>query len=1112
MTRRLHVLLATVCLTSAFAAGAVYWTGTFVFGQEDKPAKTQVIGSAAAEDPAPVVVNGREWPDLPHAIDAQGGWSFRYERDLRSDPAEWLKKDAPRTDMRWKGWEANADKWRNGLFGSRLTFQLEFPHWVQSVTAAAVVGNFADTATRTALLEYSFDNVLWRPIAKVEYGTGTKEFSGTAAIRNAQVDRLWIRLRQGAGDANAAAGGSVVFQKFSFSVNGLAEKRGPEDLVLVVPDQPMSVPGSDGLFQAELTQMAAAERLRMLIGEATRAWPRIVPAAQAPKNGRRIYVGYGPHLEGRVKPPTQPEGLRIIERNGDLYLLGEIAKPGVNNWPGPADRGVMHAVETFAERVMGYRFLYSPPDDFELFGLGTVIPSLDTLKIEAGLSIEESPAFLHRVPYGTPSLGLRSGSSTAFSCNHSYHVEAWAAMYAEKHPEMFVPKVPDAAAKTDDAQVAALGAQRHLNFLDYTEPLVLEKRLEHLQTFFEGKGAPGFYRVPTLKYIMEEPPDMPPPSFQYNERSRALWNPKADPWGGFSNIWFDYQRRLGGEVKTRWPHMRISSLAYMRHYDVPTFAIPDNVDVMIALMRSSMASKEPDVFAKNLAHVKKWSEYMKGDRSRLYLWEYGEWPAMNGVTPPQLCPFAMQKWLQAVRPYVSGVMFEWYDPAEYSLMARLWARLLWNPDLDVAAEIADLCRHSYGPAGDTMTAFYRRLIERYEMPWKNPELAWGQFYLTPDLYYGQSLPPEEIERLAALLEQARREVGLPAVVEAKVQDGSAVHLTNSEKADVSVRIGLTALEHELVNPAIGWDGGRIVWRGRLKPGERLDIASLGQARLTAADGSVSEVGGDVQGQSPTLAAGRSDVFHFWHAGPQRDARFKTEVRYGPEGQAQQSQAQPSIHARRLAWVRDPYLVFQPTGGIDFQRGLLAEAHLVHQHLGRVPVYEAVRVDTLPKGIEDALWRDLPAAQLVRGREDGRPSYERNGFPANRRTQVQFVHAPDGLAARIVADGAPAEAEKLVLHLNGKAFEFVVSAKPVEGAALRQLEIGQHGWRGLAVVQWRELGLTKDAIPAEISAQIQRDSAADRSLWSPPLGSAWDHRKQGPGRLRFVKPPASSPQP
>jgi hypothetical protein len=75
----------------------------------------------------------------------------------------------------------------------------------------------------------SFDNVAWRPIAKAEYGPGTKEFSGTAAIDNAQVNGLWIRLRQGAGDANAVAGGSVVFQKFSLSVNGPAAKPSPGD-------------------------------------------------------------------------------------------------------------------------------------------------------------------------------------------------------------------------------------------------------------------------------------------------------------------------------------------------------------------------------------------------------------------------------------------------------------------------------------------------------------------------------------------------------------------------------------------------------------------------------------------------------------------------------------------------------------------------------------------------------------------------------------------------------------------------------------------------------------------------------------------------------------------
>jgi hypothetical protein len=329
---------------------------------------------------------------------------------------------------------------------------------------------------------------------------------------------------------------------------------------------------------------------------------------------------------------------------------------------------------------------------------------------------------------------------------------------------------------------------------------------------------------------------------------------------------------------------------------------------------------------------------------------------------------------------VSGVFLEWYDPPEYSVMPRLWAPLLWDPDLYVAAEIADLCRRLYGPAGDTMTASYRLLIQRYEMPWGNPELVWDQFHLTPDLYFGRSLPPGQIEQLAALLGKARREVGLPAVLEAKVQHGSAVHLFNAEDADVPVGIGVTALEHELVNPGVGWEGGRIVWRGRLQPGERLDIAGAGRARMTAADGSLRDVGGDLEGEAPKLAAGRSDVFHFWHAGPERGARFEAELQYGPDGDSRPEPAKLSTHARRLAWVRDPYPVFRPTVGIDFRRGLFAEAHGVHRHLGHVPAYQAVRVDALPTDIDDPLWRDVPAAELVRGREDGGPSYERNGLP------------------------------------------------------------------------------------------------------------------------------------
>ena len=173
------------------------------------------IGSMAAEGPAPVLnallMNGRQRPDLTLKTGDRGGWSFRYERDLRPDPAAWLEKDAPRTDMIWKGWEAEADKWRNGLFGGHLTYRLEFPYPVQSVTASAFVANYADGQVgRRASLEYSLDGMDWHPIAETEYGVERKTFTGQADIGRVVTYQIHVQLRRGA-DENALRGGSVVF-------------------------------------------------------------------------------------------------------------------------------------------------------------------------------------------------------------------------------------------------------------------------------------------------------------------------------------------------------------------------------------------------------------------------------------------------------------------------------------------------------------------------------------------------------------------------------------------------------------------------------------------------------------------------------------------------------------------------------------------------------------------------------------------------------------------------------------------------------------------------------------------------------------------------------------
>ena len=730
----------------------------------------------------------------------------------------------------------------------------------------------------------------------------------------------------------------------------------PEPISVVVPDEPAS------------GQRAAAERLTTLLERAGLA-AKVVAAAEAPAGGPRICVGHGPHVPAAVAAPAEPEGLVVREHGGTVYLLGEIAPPGTVNNKTPLDRGVMHAVETFAERVLGYRFLFStldrkePPGTFEL---GTVIPRLERLEVPAGLAIAEAPAFMHRIPNARPRnpIGLRAGSATGFYANHSYDMGWWGSKFGKSDPAMFIPKAAKDAEQADGA-VAAMQSQPNLAWLDYTNPKVLEVRMEEVAKEVAGQRGAGFHYRPNQRYVIEETPDSAAPSVQYNERSRELFDPRHHPWGNFSNIWFDYLARMSPEVEKRFPGMRIATLAYMRHYGLPTFDLPGNIDVMLCLMRTSMGNKEPEVFARNLADVQAWSAKLGGDRSRLYLWEYGCWPAF-WVSTPVFCPHAMQRWLTEVRPHVGGVFFEMYDPNEYYfLMRRLWMRLLWDPTLDVDAEIDDVCGKFFGPAGDSMAAFYKRLAAGYEKPWHDPDLVWDQYYLDNALYFEQSFPPEEIDRLAGLMETARRQAGLAPGFAGKLTSGAAVHIHNPGAEPEPLAFSVTALDDSLAGPTIVWEGGHCQFRDRLLPDERLDVAADGSAAVMTAAGERRAVTLVRAGADPVLAPGASQLVRFRTFGGNPQAGFTAAIHQGA-APADAAAAEPNIFARRLAWMSRPHRVLAPEAswGPDINParqgkkstnvGFLAHARWHQQAAGLVPRPDAPAVEEfVPPGVARA---------------------------------------------------------------------------------------------------------------------------------------------------------------
>ena len=162
--------------------------------------------------------------DLKPTVDDKGGWSFRYAPDLRDNPMKWLAGDTVETDFRYKTWEQPERRYWQGLYGKGMKLQFEFPYPVTKLEASTLVANFADSEERSAFVDYSLDDVDYHVLAETTYGAEQKTFGGAVEIRHRDINRVWIRLRQGARDGNALHGGAIVFLEFALTFSGPARK------------------------------------------------------------------------------------------------------------------------------------------------------------------------------------------------------------------------------------------------------------------------------------------------------------------------------------------------------------------------------------------------------------------------------------------------------------------------------------------------------------------------------------------------------------------------------------------------------------------------------------------------------------------------------------------------------------------------------------------------------------------------------------------------------------------------------------------------------------------------------------------------------------------------
>ncbi len=519
-------------------------------------------------------------------------------------------------------------------------------------------------------------------------------------------------------------------------------KRGKPVATIVIADEPMRIAAATEKHTEKHTVAYAADELQYFIEQACGVKLPIVKASEAPTKGKLICVGKS-QLTDRygLEPPTKPEALRVTTFKRGLAFMGEIAPAGMNNIDHAQDRGTLFGIYEFLNRQLGYRFYIHIKDD-PLFGI--VVPDLKgkRLTVPCDYHLDLAPDFQHRsAGFASWSSILwlrvtREGSATAFHANHTdSHLGR---VYGKSHPEFMRLKID---------------GTRDTFHPCYSAPGLVNERVKLIKTFYEtGKWGIG-WNPPRPKYI----PIVPTDWFGYNcqcERCKKAIRPEKGRWGRESDIIFAHGAAVARQIKEIYPDRRISMLAYESYMETPDIEIPDNLDVMICPMLSVSNGKEPAIHKKNMELLRAWSKKLGGQRDRLYIWNYYCWPAQF-TEAPTFFPHYLQKWLQESHALSNGEFINpGSNPPQFEIfMCWLWHRLLWDRFADVDALLSDFTTQFFGPAAEPIEQLHRLLIDRWEnVQWNDPAV---DFYVSPDLIYKQTYPPEIIDQIKQLLIRAQ---------------------------------------------------------------------------------------------------------------------------------------------------------------------------------------------------------------------------------------------------------------------------------------------------------------------------------------------------------------------
>lgn len=204
----------------------------------------------------------------------------------------------------------------------------------------------------------------------------------------------------------------------------------------------------------------------------------------------------------------------------------------------------------------------------------------------------------------------------------------------------------------------------------------------------------------------------------------------------------------------------VCNMAYSKYRHVPSVDIPTNVLVMVA-ERGPWTEADPTERRREDAEVKAWTEKLGG--RKVWLWNYANKAYGGGLDGiPEVTPKAIVRYYAGLTPYIFGAFME--SETDWSIFGYLnyyvFARVMWNPSVDVEALLDEHHRLMFGAAAPQMKELYETLeriwIER--VAGKTLDTPLGPQSIRPSEYdlFMRIYTPAVIDRLEGLVDAGER--------------------------------------------------------------------------------------------------------------------------------------------------------------------------------------------------------------------------------------------------------------------------------------------------------------------------------------------------------------------